>query len=163
MITRRYHNQQRPTEPRSRMSLDLEYWKVTSYFDSKGNLLPDMIQKWPEQLANDFRYQQPKLTSTQLRRFFNRARNLEREYKARKRETDSEQEFDRLKEDILIMKVLAAAAIGRKTAPELFKRFIDKNVALAVESEYAFTRGFLTHLQSVVAYLKYFEEKEKGR
>lgn len=157
MVTRHYHNQPRPIEPRSRMSLDLEYWKATSYFDSKGNLLPDMIQKWPEQLANDFRHQQTKLTSTQLRRFFNRARNLEREYKARK------QEFDRLKEDILIMKVLAAAAVGRKTAPELFKRFIDKNVALAVESEYAFTRGFLTHLQSVVAYLKYFEEKEKGR
>lgn len=126
------------------------------YFDQSGNLWPEVIQKWPEELARRFRQQSPALTSTQLRRFFNRARSLERQARAG-------MPFTKLKEEILGLKVLAAAAVGRKTAPELFKQIIDKNVGLAVDSEDAFTRGFLTHFQGMVAYLKYFENKSERR
>ena len=72
---------------------------------------------------------------------------------------DAKQPFDRIREQILVLKPLAASAVGRKTASELFKQFIDFNVELAVKSEESFTRGFIIHMQSVVAYLKYSEEK----
>ena len=136
-------------------SLDPNYLK-DGYFDQKRNLLPEVIQKWPEERAKALRREQPKLTSTQLRRFFNRARILERQLKSGK-------PFDRLKEEILNLKVIAVAAAGRGTAPELFKQIMERNVELAVQSEDAFMRGFLTHMQSLVAYLKYEEEREKRR
>jgi len=136
-------------------NLDPNYLK-NGYFDGKGNLLPEVIQKWPEERAKALCHEQQKLTSTQLRRFFNRARNLERQLKAGK-------PFDRLKEEILNLKVIAIAAAGRGTAPELFKQMMEKNVELAVQSEEAFTRGFLAHMQSLVAYLKYEEEQGKRR
>ena len=126
------------------------------YFDSKGNLFPEMLQGYSEQLARQFKRQG--LTSTQLRRFFNRARSLERQLDAKTRD------FGRLKEDIEMLKPLAAASVGRKTAPDIFKDFIDKNVQLVLSSDNpeVFKRGFIMHFQSVVAYLKYYEEKDKG-
>ena len=124
------------------------------YFDAKGNLLPEVIQKWPEELAQLLH--QEGLTATQLRRFFNRARNLESQSGAGK-------PFDRLKEEILSLKVLVTAAVGRKVAPELLKQFMDKNVELAIKSPDSFKRGFMTHFQSVVAYVKYLESKQQPK
>lgn len=109
-----------------------------------------MIQEWPERLAQTFLREG--LTSTQLRRFFNRSRAIEQQGLP----------FERLREEILSLKPIVAASVGRGTAPEVFKVFIDKNVDLAVESPDSLSRGFLTHFQSVVAYLKYYEKSPKG-
>ncbi|OIP25735.1 MAG: type III-A CRISPR-associated protein Csm2 [Dehalococcoidia bacterium CG2_30_46_19] len=123
------------------------------YFDSQGNLWPEIIQQWPDEIAQTFR--DGRLTTTQLRRFFNRARALEKELKTKT--------FERLKEDVATLKPIAAASVGRKTAPDIFKQFIDRNVDLVLRSSDsdALVRGFLTHFQSVVAYLKYYEEKRR--
>lgn len=120
------------------------------YFDEKGNVLPEVVQQWAQQWAQMLK--QTGLSSTQMRRFFNRARGIERQL-------DANQPFDRLREQILSLKAIAAASVGKGNAPELFKTFIDRNVDLAVRSSEEFKRGFLTHFQSVVAYLKYFEQK----
>lgn len=123
------------------------------YFDAKGNLWPEIIQQWPDEIARIFKNNN--LTSNQLRRFFNRARALEQELKTKT--------FERLKEDIAVLKPIAAASVGRKTAPEIFKQFMDRNIELVIRSSISdtFTRGFLTHFQSIVAYLKYYEEKRR--
>ena len=118
------------------------------YFDDKGNVFPEVIQQWPKELAQTFK--QSRLSSTQMRRFFNRARAIERQL-------DANQPFDRVKEEILMLKPLAAASVGKGNAPEIFGTFMDRNVDLAVRSEAEFNRGFLTHFQSVIAYLKYLE------
>jgi len=64
---------------------------------------------------------------------------------------------------VATLKPIAAASVGRKTAPDIFKQFIDRNVDLVLRSSDsdALVRGFLTHFQSVVAYLKYYEEKRR--
>jgi len=123
------------------------------YFDSQGNLWPEVIHQWPDEIAQTFR--DGRLTTTQLRRFFNRARALEKELKTKT--------FERLKEDVATLKPIAAASVGRKTAPDIFKQFIYRNVDLVLRSSDsdALVRGFLTHFQSVVAYLKYYEEKRR--
>lgn len=118
----------------------------SGYFDKDNNVLPEVIQQWPEHLAQTFNRQG--LTSTQVRRFFNRARAIDQQNLL----------FERKKEDILNLKPIVAASVGRGNAPPMFKEFIDKNVHLAVMSEESFRRGFLIHFQSVVAYLKYYEK-----
>ncbi|MBA7564489.1 hypothetical protein ES708_06152 [subsurface metagenome] len=120
------------------------------YFDKEGNVLPEVIQEWPEQLARTFLREG--LKSTQLRRFFNRARAIQQQNLP----------FERLREEILSLKPIVAASVGRKTAPDIFKVFIDRNVDLAVNSLESFSRGFLTHFQSVVAYVKYYENLPRG-
>ncbi len=122
----------------------------TGYFDKEGNVLPEIIQEWPEQLARALLREG--LKSTQLRRFFNRARAIEQQSLP----------FERLKEDILSLKPIVAASVGRGTAPDIFKAFIDKNADLAISSPDSFSRGFLTHFQSVVAYLKYYDNLPRG-
>jgi CRISPR type III-A-associated protein Csm2 len=138
-----------PQKDLSQPSLPAGYLK-DGYFDKDGNLLPQVIQDWPEALAKTFARE--RLTSTQLRRFFNRVRAIEQQ----------DLPFVRLKEDILSIKPIAAASVGREMAPPIFKEFIDKNVELAIASENSFRRGFITHFQSVVAYLKYYEQVSKG-
>lgn len=120
------------------------------YFDQDGNLFHQIIQEWPETIAQSLA--RAGLSSTQLRRFFNRAKAIEQQ----------EMPFARLKEDILSLKPIAAASVGREMAPPIFKEFIDKNVELAVISEDSFKRGFITHFQSIVGYLKYYEQSLKG-
>ena len=120
------------------------------YFDDSGNVLHEVIQEWPEQLARAFK--DTSMSSTQLRRFFNRARAIEQQNLP----------FDRLKEEILSLKPVAAASVSRGTAPDIFKQFIDRNTELAISSYDSFKRGFLMHFQSVVAYLKYHEKFSKG-
>ena len=120
------------------------------YFDKEGNVLPEVIQEWPEQLARTLLREG--LKSTQLRRFFNRARAIEQQNLP----------FERLREEIISLKPIAAASVGRKTAPDVFKVFIDRNVDLAINSLESFSRGFLTHFQSVVAYVKYYENLPRG-
>ena len=133
--------------PRSLLPVD--YLK-NGYFDKNGNVLPEVIQQWPEELAQTFRREG--MTSTQMRRFFNRARAIQQQGLP----------FERAKEDILSLKPIVAASVGRGNAPDVFKTFIDRNVELAVSSVESFKRGFLTHFQSVVAYLKYYENVRTG-
>jgi len=140
-----------PETERRQSSLPAGYLQ-SGYFDKDGNVLPDVIQQWPQQLAQTFLRARPKLTSTQLRRFFNRVRAIEQQNLP----------FERLREDILSLKPIAAASVGRGTAPDIFKVFIDRNIDLAIDSSESFSRGFLTHFQSVVAYLKYYENLPRG-
>jgi len=141
-----------PRETQPRQSSVPPGYLQGGYFDRDGNVLPDVIQKWPEQLAQTFLRERVKVTSTQLRRFFNQARAIEQQSLP----------FARLKEEILNLKPIAAASVGRGTAPQIFKVFIDTNVDLAIQSAESFSRGFLTHFQSVVAYLKYYENTPRG-
>ena len=125
------------------------------YFDEKGNVFPEVIEKWPLELANAFLKGKPKLNTAQLRRFYNKVRDI-------KEKLDAKQPFDTLKEQIYALGPLAAAAVGRETAPPLFKEFIDRNIPHAVKSEAHFTRGFILHFQGIVAYAKFLDPKQQG-
>ncbi len=128
---------------------------VNGYFDDKGNVRPEVIQTWPPMLARTFTEATPKLNTAQLRRFYNRVCDM-------RQRLDANQPFDELKEQIYSLGALVAAAVGRKTAPQVFKDFVDMNIPHAVRSEKHFRRGFLIHFQSVVAYSKYYNP-EGGR
>ena len=139
-----------PPRPEQRQSSLPRGYLERGYFDKAGNVLPEVIQEWAEQLARIFLREG--LKTAQLRRFFNRSRAIEQQNLP----------FERLREEILSLKPIAAASVGRKTAPDIFKVFVDKNVDLAIRSPESFSRGFLTHFQSVVAYVKYYENLPRG-
>ena len=127
------------------------------YFDKDGciflPLVTDVARKVSESLG------QGGVTSTQLRRFYNKA-------KATEQRLDAGENFACLKAEILELEQHAANAAGKardrreQAGLELFKQFIDKNTELAVRDEKSFRKGFLLHFQGVVAFFKYLYPKK---
>jgi CRISPR type III-A-associated protein Csm2 len=99
------------------------------------------------------------VTSTQLRRFYTKAKTAEGRLKAG-------EPFSSVTASILELKQHAANAVGRaqgrneEAGLKLLKQFIDRNVELASKSEKAFLKGFLPHFQGVVAYFKFHYPKK---
>jgi len=149
-------NPERPDKPSEGPNLTQVLHEISKrgYFDKEGNVLPEVIQDWPKIAAQTFK--DGKLKSTQLRRFYNKAKAIEQKL-------ESGYPFDWLKEEIATLKPLAAAAVGRGNAPDTFNQFMEVNVHEAIKSEKSFTRGFIIHFQSIIAYTKYYEEKKGGR
>jgi len=135
----------------SRPGLPKDYLKH-GYFDSQGVLRPEMVVEHAEAVARALG--KAKVTSTQLRRFFNKARLVEQHL-------DSGASWESQKSELLTLKPLAANVVGRASSRrereklEIFRTFIEKNVGWAVDSEKSFREGFLVHFQSVIAYFKY--------
>lgn len=136
---------------RSGDALPPEYLK-DGYFDAKGNL-------WPSLLLEDARVVAERLgadrnlSATQLRRFFNKVRLVERRL-------DAGGDFAAAVPEIASLGPLAAYAVGRQSANELFKQFVDRNVDLAMRDERSFRKGFLAHFESVICYFKYRYPKQ---
>ncbi|VUZ84399.1 hypothetical protein MELA_00770, partial [Candidatus Methylomirabilis lanthanidiphila] len=129
------------------------------YFDEKGNIFHDLVTTKPEEIAKGLGA--GGVTSTQLRRFYTKAKAVEQR-------VDSGESFDSVVGRILELKQHAANAVGRaqgrdeQAGLELLKKFIDRNVDLAVKGKEAFRKGFLLHFQGVVAYFKYYDLKKGG-
>ena len=126
------------------------------YFQPDGNIRPEVIVDWAEEVARVLGDARPEMTYTQLRRFYNKMLSI-------KQKLDAGSHFPKLVGELLTLKRDAADSVGKENAPQLFKEFIDRNVNLAIEKESNFKEGFLQHFQSVVAYRKYWEYKKKGR
>jgi CRISPR type III-A-associated protein Csm2 len=131
---------------------------ASGYLDDNGNVLPDLVTKIPEQIAISLGV--GGVTSSQLRRFFNKARLIEQRL-------DANESFPSLIGEILELKQHAANAFGKaqkqdeKVGLERLKTFIDRNVEEAVKSQEAFRKGFLLHFQGVIAYFKYHNPTKK--
>ncbi|MBI2917262.1 MAG: type III-A CRISPR-associated protein Csm2 [Chloroflexi bacterium] len=91
---------------------------------------------------------QAELKASQLRRFYGKAKNIEQKL-------DSGQSFNGVRAEILTLQPIAANTVARGNAADVFKEFIDRNVALAAKDEKHFRQGFLVHFQSVVAFFTY--------
>lgn len=120
------------------------------YFDNAGNLRPEVITDLAEEVARILGSTRPAMASTQLRRFYNKARFA-------KQKLDSGLTWERVIADIHSLRRDAANAVGRETAPQVFADFININARLAAQTRDSFVRGFLEHFQSVLAFRKYQE------
>jgi CRISPR type III-A-associated protein Csm2 len=130
---------------------------LAAYFDDKGYLFPELVTTHAEHIADSLGV--GGVTSTQLRRFYTKAKSIEQRL-------DAGERFGATVPNILELKQHAAYAAGRaqghaeQQGLETFKRFIDMNVDLAVSGEKAFRKGFLLHFQGVVAFFKYRHPKK---
>lgn len=111
---------------------------------------PEVLVDWPLAIARSLG---PDMKTAQLRRFFTRVKAIESGL-------DAGDEFARARAGLMELQPLAAYAVGRKTAPELFKQFIERNVPLATKDIDSFKKGFVPHFQSLMAYFKYLYPRE---
>lgn len=133
--TRRSFTRQAP-------SLPTDYLK-DGYFDSKGDILPEVIIEWPRDIAT--KLDVAGIGSAQIRNFFGEARRIEGQL-------SSGQDFDTLRGRILQLDAYAASAQTRGNAPPLFKQFIEQNLKWAAKDKKSFLKGFVPHFECVVAY-----------
>ena len=131
-------------------SLPADYLK-SGYFDSNGNVRPELITSLAEEVARTLTQNaSPPMASTQLRRFYNKARSF-------KDLLDAGASFPSIVSRIRELERDAVYSVGRELAPPVFKEFMERNVRLAEKGRKEFESGFLQHFQSVVAYSKYIE------
>jgi CRISPR type III-A-associated protein Csm2 len=123
------------------------------YFD-KEHIRPELITTLAESVA--FSLGKSGVTAAQIQRFFRQARAIERQF-------DNTRDFLSILPDLLKLKASAANYAGKgnnlweRENREVFKQFIDRNIALATKEENgrSFKKGFIPHFESVVAYYKY--------
>ena len=113
------------------------------YFDSGGNILPQVVVDWPKAIAANL--DSGGLRATQLRKFFKEARLTQGQLVAG---TD----FAALRGRILKLDAYAADAVKKKNAPPLFKQFVQQNLRWASRDEKSFLEGFIPHFESIVGY-----------
>lgn len=95
------------------------------------------------------KYSNPKLTTGQLRRFFNHCREIERRLKV---DGESWKQVSAIFESLCYH--AQSAKSGGKIPPE-FQKFIDDNVKRVVtakEPKKAFLNGFMLHFEALVGY-----------
>ena len=144
-----FYKQRGRGEPRhKKVRLDDKYLQGGYFRDDAGHQRPEIYDQEAELAALALGNAQPRLTSNQLRRFFNKMRAIEGKL-------DAEGDFLAVQGDLYAFKRDVVYAVGRKVVPEEFKTFIDRNVDLAVKDESSFRRGFIQHFQSVVAWFVY--------
>lgn len=140
-------------QQRSRLS-------VGDYYDHANNLRPELLdqeaQEWAKALS--------RVSSTQLRRFYEHVLSLDRQLQLDATGGDSrEVAFQGLRADLKMLKAKVHYAFGRpnsQVTKELLE-FINGHVNVAAKSVEQFD-AFVKHFQAVVAFHKY-HEKERGR
>ena len=121
------------------------------YFEDEGKryVRPEVLDTLAIDVAKVLGTARPPMPMHQLRRFFNKARGIEAKL-------ERGGDFRAVQADILGFKRIVAYQVGRKLVSQEFLSFIERNVALAMEDEESFRKGFLPHFESVLAYFVYF-------
>jgi CRISPR-associated protein Csm2 len=123
------------------------------YFDDKGRLDPDLMDKEAAETAQALKH----VKTTQLRRFYDDVNNLQRRLGAEKAHGVSENDaFEALRADFKMLKAKATYAHGRsdQTFPQAFLQFVYDHVH-SVKTARDF-RAFCKHFQAVVAFHKFY-------
>lgn len=144
-----------------------EFWPGylrDGYFDPAGNLKAEFVLRSKvEPLIKAMA--DARLTSHQIRRFFQHCRAIEARLKANRTSWGNEEaEFRKLD-------VAAADAFGKgdtrdpkdRKIPKLFHDFIERNVK-TVQTPKDFLKGFLPHFEALVGFgSRHLKEGERGR
>ena len=132
------------------------------YFDADGNLRPEYVdRKHIEPLARTMA--DAKLSTTQVRRFFNHCRLIEAKLKALGKSSELvERMWASERTTFIRLDAFAADALAKQKVPNLFHDFIQRNVD-AVTTHTDFLRGFIPHFEALVGFgSAHFTKTEKG-
>jgi len=128
------------------------------YFDSDGHLRPEVVGHVAQKVAEAIRRERVggnPMAYGQLRSFWSLIQAV-------RNKLDVGGSFAGVKADIQGLSARAALAVSREVAPPVFKDFIDRNVALALENADAFKQGFVRHFEAVICFFKYGEFRQKA-
>lgn len=140
-------------------------YKVIKYFSvdpktGRRGINTDLLLKQAEALGKEL--VDEKLSTTQLRRFYQSVQSIRRELESDEM-TEADIKAGTLKARLALLRAHAHYAHGqdRKKFPERFLDFIKQNVQ-AVSNKEDFLHGFVPYFEAVVAYHRFFEAKKKG-
>lgn len=122
------------------------------YFDTDNNLRLDFVQRdFVMPLVVWMTHGKPPLSRSQVRRFFQHARLIERQLKQALRSGQSK--WGELKGDVYKLDIAAADATSKEPSkiPEEFHDFISLNMR-AIKTERDFLDGFMKHFEAVVGF-----------
>ena len=124
-----------------------------TYFSDpeKKRLKPELLDDQARKNAEDFKED---LKATQMRRFYDELKAIERKIMAGKDVKEQQANFERDRALIVMFKAKAVYAEKRKVAPRAFTQFIFDHVA-SINDLNDF-KGFLKLFEAVVAFHKFF-------
>lgn len=114
------------------------------YFDSDGVLKCEYLTDLAEKIAHAFGAARPKLTTHQLRAFYQHVKRQQAALKNRR-------PFREVLVEVCKLKPFVAERAEKEKVPEEFREFISRNVD-KVKDQRTFLEGFVEHFQAVVAY-----------
>lgn len=121
-----------------------------SYFDDTGkHIRPELLNEEARQAANQFvRTDGDSIKNSQLRRFFNEFKSLER--KLDQTQGDQEEAFQSIKPLVKMANAKVVYARARKVVPDAFVAWLQKNLQ-AIDTAKDF-KTFLLHFEAVVGF-----------
>ncbi len=127
-----------------------------SYFDNTGkHIRSELLDKEANEAANQFVKLKPNgkptddsIKNSQLRRFFNEFKNLERQLD--QQQGDVEEAFKSVKPLVKMANAKVAYAEARKVVPKAFVTWLQKHVQ-TIETAKDF-KAFLLHFEAVVGF-----------
>jgi len=128
-----------------------------SFFDGDGHLKLELVSKaGVEPKIKEMARDRPTLSRSQLRRFFNYCRKIERRLKSGQSDWGTE------RANVAKLSCHAADAVGkhRPKIPPSFHRFIESNVSM-VKTERDFLDGFMQHFEALVGFAALHLPKEE--
>ncbi len=139
-----------------------------SYYDENGKIKKDLFDKIAEEEAKRWvsdrnKKGKPKLSNTQVRKFYNEIKSIERYI-----ELKGEESFEQKLPEIKMIKAKAAYAYGRKLQKkgggitEEFRNFLDNHISQV--NTYKDFRTFCKFFEAVVGFFEFyshFKNKEE--
>jgi len=120
-----------------------------SYFDDTGkHIRPELLNEEARQAADQFVRTKDSIKNSQLRRFFNEFKSLER--KLIQTQVDQEEAFQSIKPQVKMANAKVVYARARKVVPDAFVVWLQKNVQ-AIDTAKDF-KAFLLHFEAVVGF-----------
>jgi len=129
-----------------------EFLEDINYFEEDGNIRSDLFCEVAENVANYIKKGKGKISSNQIRKFYDEVINLKEQLENKKGQVDDEKAFKMILPYFKMLKARAYYAYKRDNISTNFKTFIEKNVDY-VDNENKF-KIFCTFFEAVVAYSK---------
>lgn len=135
------------------------------YYDERGIIREELIDSKAKDIAQKLVFSRvgkdDKETKTQIRKFYNEVKLLEKRLKDRKDSPDKEAEFLKILPLIKMIKAKVAYAVGRENAKisQSFKDFLFKSIDEIKDKEDF--EAFVLHFESVIGY--YYEQAKLAK
>lgn len=127
---------------------------MSTYFDDKGNIRKELLEKESEEVARSFLFPQQgkSLNSAQLRRFYGDMKNLERKLAFRQQNENEADPFLAVLPLVKMVKSKVAYASNPRNekVPPAFADWLKKNID-AIDTADDF-KAFMLHFEAVVGY-----------
>lgn len=130
--------------------------QAVQYYTPDGAIRPELLDAEADNFAQEL-VKTKKLTTTQLRRYYNEVINLQRRLDEMTAGGSREQAFERLRADFKLLKAKAYYAYGRNKEifpKELLQFFVNHTHAVRTVRDFD---AFCRHFQAVVGFHKYYK------